>query len=423
VISVGKDSPRQPSGLRVLTLTTLQQAGLTSVRFGLPLLAPFWRDTLHLSLGQVGLLLAAFDLGGMLLFIPIGLLTDRWGERTVLVSGALYTAAVTALIARTNTFWSLALMLAAAGVGYGSGQMAGTKAVAAAFGPGARGTAMGIRQSGLPLGGLIAALLLPVLTRDFGWRGGIAGAAVVCAIPAALCWILLRNEPAGARPGDLGAARADSAGAATPEPGAILSRLLEILRLTGVRRTMEVSMLLVTAQLCYQGYLALYLVDRLGWTNHAAAALLVAVHVGGVLGRLAWGALSDARYAGRRVPALAWCAGSGLLFPLVLIALPRFPSPPAVTIAAFAGGILLLGWNGLYSTLVAESAGPARGATAMGVTMTALYLATMIGLPAFGWLVDHTSYTLGWIALAGIMAAAFLMTYRIPEPAAPASNS
>lgn len=422
MISIEKVSPRQASGARVLALTTLQQAGLTSVRFGLPLLAPFWRDSLHLSLGQVGLLLAAFDLGGMLLFIPIGLLTDRWGERTILAAGSLYTAVITALVARTQTFWSLALTLAAAGLGYGSGQMAGTKAVAAAFGPGARGTAMGVRQSGLPLGGLIAALLLPVLTREFGWRGAIVGAAAVCAIPGVLCWLLLRNETAGAQLGDPRAAAANSAGAATPKPGTVVSRLRDILGDTGVRRTMEVCMLLVTAQLCYQGYLALYLVDRLGWSKHAAAALLVAVHLGGVLGRLAWGAVSDAGYGGRRVPALSWCAGLGLLFPLVLIALVRFPSPPTVTIVAFAGGVLLLGWNGLYSTLVTESAGPVRAATAMGVSMTALYLATMIGLPLFGWLVDHASYTLGWTAIAGIMAWAFLLTYRIPEPAAPAAN-
>src|SRR5205807_1306961 len=54
---------REPSGFRVLALTTLQQAGLTCIRFGLPILAPFWRDALRLSLGQVGLLLGAFDLG------------------------------------------------------------------------------------------------------------------------------------------------------------------------------------------------------------------------------------------------------------------------------------------------------------------------------------------------------------------------
>ncbi|HKV46081.1 MAG TPA: MFS transporter, partial [bacterium] len=166
-------TPREPSSLRVLTLTTLQQAGLTSIRFGLPILAPYWRDAFHLSLAQVGVLLGAFDLGALLLFIPIGLLADRWGGAAILGAGALFTAAMTALTTRAHGYWPLALLLAVAGLGYGSGQTAGTQAVAAAFGAGKRGIAMGVRQSGLPLGGLLAAILLPPLAGVFGWRAAI----------------------------------------------------------------------------------------------------------------------------------------------------------------------------------------------------------------------------------------------------------
>lgn len=399
---------REPSGLRVLTLTTLQQAGLTAIRFGLPILAPFWRDTFHLSLGQVGLLLGAFDLGALLLFIPLGLMADRWGEPVVLSAGALFTAAMTVATTGAHGFWSLALLLAVAGLGYGSGQTAGTKAVAAAFGPGGRGTAMGVRQSGLPLGGLIAALLLPPLAGAFGWRAGMAGAAAVCAIPGILCWMGLREGNGDRR-------RADVQPRVERAP-TLVDQVREILRNTGVRRTTEVAVLLVVAQFCFQGYLALYLVDRLSWSTRAAVVVLVAVHLGGVLGRMAWGAFSDRRYGGRRVPAVAWCVGAGVLFPIVLILLSPAVPPAAVALVALVGGVLLLGWNGLYSTLVNESAGPGRGATAMGVSMTFLYIATMVTQPLFGWLIDHTSYAVGWATLIGVMVCALAVTYRIPEP-------
>jgi MFS family permease len=222
----------------VLALTTLQQAGLTSVRFGLPILAPFWRDALHLSLAQVGLLLGAFDLGALLPLIPLGPMADRWGEPVVLTAGALFTAAMTAVITRAQGFWSLALLLMVAGLGYGSGQTAGAKAVAAAFGAAGRGMAMGVRQSGLPLGGLIAALLLPPLARAFGWRAAIAGAAATCAVPGVLCWLGLRED-----------ARSGPA-TAVPQggPRAILARVREILGDTGFRRTTGTEMLLVIAQ-------------------------------------------------------------------------------------------------------------------------------------------------------------------------------
>ncbi len=121
------------------------------------------------------------------------------------------------------------------------------------------------------------------------------------------------------------------------------------------------------------------------------------------------------------MPALAWCAGTGTVFPLVLIALPHPVGAAAAAAAALAGGALLLGWNGLYSTLITEAAGPGRAATAMGVSMTLLYTATVVAPPLFGWLVDHSSYAAGWAILTGVMAWATLAARRIPEPAGPAA--
>jgi predicted MFS family arabinose efflux permease len=191
-----------------------------------------------------------------------------------------------------------------------------------------------------------------------------------------------------------------------------------LLRAPGIWRTTWVAMLLVIGQFCYQDYLAFYMVDRFGWSKHVATGLLIAVNLGGILGRLAWGALSDRRYRGRRVPALAWCVGAGAAFPVLLLALPPSPSVPVVGGIALLGGTLLLGWNGLYSTLVTELAGRNLGATAMGVSMTALYVATMLSPPLFGWLVDATTYAVGWTVLVGVTALALIGVRGIPEPRA-----
>ncbi|HEV2280995.1 MAG TPA: MFS transporter [bacterium] len=393
----------------MLTLTTLQQAGLTTIRFGLPVLAPFWRDALGISLAQVGILLGAFDLGALLLFLPLGLLADRWGEPAVLTAGALFTAVMSAVVAGAHGFGALALLLALAGLGYGSGQTAGTKAVAAAFGPRRRGIAMGVRQSGLPLGGMIAALLIPALAGAFGWRAGVLGAAAVCAFTGLLCAVGLRDARDAAGVG-AGAGR-------RPPSRPLAGRLAGILADTGIRRTTIVAMLLVIGQFCYQGYLALYMVDRFGWSKHLAATLLLAVHGGGIAGRMGWGALSDRLLAGRRTPALAWCAALCALFPLALIAMPH-PVPVATAAAvACAGGVLLLGWNGLYSALILEEAGTHDAGAAMGISMTMLYAVTFITPPAFGWMVERTSYAAAWLSLAAFLALGYAVSRRIPEPA------
>ncbi|HEY8415119.1 MAG TPA: hypothetical protein VIK99_05035, partial [Thermaerobacter sp.] len=58
--------PGAPRALRqrwlLLALATLQQAGLTAVRFGIPVVAPFVRADLGLSLSTTGMVLGAFDL-------------------------------------------------------------------------------------------------------------------------------------------------------------------------------------------------------------------------------------------------------------------------------------------------------------------------------------------------------------------------
>ncbi|MHB8732196.1 MAG: MFS transporter [bacterium] len=399
--------PRASAGLRVLALTTLQQAGLTTIRFGLPVLAPFWRDAFGISLAQVGVLLGAFDLGALLLFLPLGLLADRVGEPAVLAGGALFTAAMSAVVTSAHGFGMLALLLALAGLGYGSGQTAGTKAVAAAFGARGRGIAMGIRQSGLPLGGMIAAVLVPALAGAFGWRAGVLGAAAVCAVTGLLCAVGFRDA------GDA----VDAGTGRRPHDRPLAARLAGILANTGIRRTTIVAMLLVIGQFCFQGYLALYMVDRFGWSKHLAAALLLAVHGGGIAGRMGWGALSDRLLGGRRTPALGWCAALCTVFPLALIAMPR-PVPVAVAAAvACAGGVLLLGWNGLYSTLILEEAGAHNAGAAMGVSMTMLYAVTFITPPAFGWMVERTSYAAAWLSLAAFLALGYAVARRIPEPA------
>lgn len=392
--------------VRILTLATFQQAGLTTIRFGLPVLAPFWREALGISLPQVGVLLGAFDLGALLMFVPIGLLADRWGEPAVLTAGALFTAAMAAIVADAHRFATLALLLALAGLGYGSGQTAGTKAVASAFGLRARGVAMGIRQSGLPLGGMLAALLIPALAGAFGWRAGLLGAAGVCGLTGLFCAVGLRDA------GDA----ADGEDEGGPRRGRLASRLIGILADPGIRRTTIVAMLLVIGQFCFQGYLPLYMVDRFGWSKHAAAALLLAVHGGGIAGRLGWGWLSDRMLRGLRTPALAWCAALCAVFPLALAALPR-PVPVAAAAAvACAGGLLLLGWNGLFSTLVLEHARAHDAGAAMGVSMTMLYAVTFITPPIFGWTVERTSYPTAWTALAALLAAGYAVARRVPEP-------
>ncbi|OFX27979.1 MAG: hypothetical protein A2Z07_06750 [Armatimonadetes bacterium RBG_16_67_12] len=388
-----------PTGeFRTLTLTTLQQIGLTMVRFGLPALVPFVREDLRLSVVQVGIVLTALDLGSVLSFVPIGLAADRRGERPVLVAGGLLMGLAAAATALAPSFAFLLIGLIITGLGFPSGHTAGNKLVMRRFPPRTRGVAIGIRQSGLPAGGALAALIIPFVAGIGGWRPALAVVGLLCALLAALCALLPRD------------------GDATPARRPTVGPLRELASDRGYLHLTLMGALLVIGQFTLQGFLAVFLVDRYGWNPSAAGRLLALVHVGGVVGRLTWGGVSDRLAAARRKPVLMWVLTGGVLLLLTLSWLPIGTGVWLAVGVAFASGLFLAGWNALFINLLTERAGAARAAAAIGASLTVMFLATMAIYPIFGAVVQAThSYAPAWLLVAACQAAALLMLTRVQE--------
>lgn len=299
----------------LLAVATLQQAGFTFVRFGLPAIAPFIRSDLGLNLAQTGIVLGAFDLGALLMFYLTGLATDRWGERVVMAAGACLTGVVVALATGAHTFWHLAALLALAGAGFPSSQVAGSHAVMGWFPVTERGLAMGVRQAGLPIGGFAAAALLPWAARLAGWRGALAVAAFGCILAGIITYVGLAAAPQG-QPGQTG--RPERPGPPASSPGrALPPRRLPEGSGTGSQRAdrsspslpaggfweaprlfwrspaivaaTAMAACLAATQFSLTGYLPLYLVDHFRWPRDAAGRMLLLVHLGGIAGRMVWG--------------------------------------------------------------------------------------------------------------------------------------
>ncbi len=102
--------------------------------------------------------------------LPFGMLVDRYGERSVLFAGGTILAVFLVVASRARGFQPLFLALVPAAVGASAASPGGTRALAAWFEPRLRGTAMGIRQTGVTGAGVLAAVILPPIALAFGWQ-------------------------------------------------------------------------------------------------------------------------------------------------------------------------------------------------------------------------------------------------------------
>ena len=180
----------------ILAAGVVAQAAYSAILLGLPAIAPAIQDRYGLSLTQIGVVLAAISFGSVASLLVWGLVGDGIGERAVIVVGQLGTAGAMVGAAYASTYAHLVVALAIAG-GVGAGVNAASgRAVMAWFDEDERGLALGIRQMAVPLGGAVAAIVLPALASHVSLRAALLWLAGGCAVAAIVGGVLLRSEPA-----------------------------------------------------------------------------------------------------------------------------------------------------------------------------------------------------------------------------------
>ncbi len=382
----------------VLALVTVAHAlGALSVLSVAPL-SPFLLEALELSRAQVGLLLPAVYLGGVLMSLPAGWLTDRLGVRSTLGGGLLL---IGALILAASWARSVPVFLGALGVaGFGFSVLNPStgKAVVEWFPPRGRGLAMGIKQTGLTLGGLTGALTLPPLALAFGWRLALASAGAVSVVAAALVLAVYRRPAAPV------------SAAASPWPR--LAELSVFMRRPGVLVVLLSGLALSTAQSSVLAYLALYAKETFAVSAVAAGQVLALAQLGGTGARLAWGAASDRFFGGRRRPGVVASALLGAVAYALFALGPELPAAGIIPLAILAGAGAF-GWVGLYFALVAEIGGARYAGLLTGVAVAFAWSGVLVGPPMFGLLLGSTgSYAWPWLTLAVI---ATLVAITLPQ--------
>jgi ACS family hexuronate transporter-like MFS transporter len=241
---------------------------------------------------------------------------------------------------------------------------------------------------------------VPRLAEPLGWRNALSVIGWFTVVAGLIAWMLYREHP-DARAGQI---RTRAAGSGLP--GLLRNRNLVLLCVA--------TFFLAAIQLSLVGFMVLFLTERLGYEVALAGSLLALAQMGGVIGRIAWGVVSDLLFEGRRKGVMmiiaAGSASSAFGFSIVQPGLPE-----AVLWGLLLGtGLSAIGWNGINMTFVAELAGRRTSATAAGLNLTGSYLGIIFAPPAFGLLVDASgSYVVAFAAAGCLGIVALGLISRI----------
>lgn len=384
----------------VLAVTLAIQAMVSMALLTLPVMAPVVAQALQVSPTYVGLYVALAYLGAIMASLAAGTATVRWGAIRLSQIG-LVVCALGLLLCAVPHLLTVTLGALLIGLGYGPITPASSHLLARTTPAHRLSLVFSVKQTGVPVGGVLAGLLVPSLMLWVGWQAVLVVVALV-----SLCCAVLAQPMRQALDADR-----------NPHSALAFGHLLQPLQLVFSHRPLTVlaacSFVFSAAQLSLVTYLVTYLHDALALGLVAAGVALSVSQAAGVGGRVAWGYVAD-RYMGAR-PMLAILS---VMMAISSVATAMVgPTTPTVllwlVLAVF--GASAIGWNGVYLAEVARQAPPGKASMATGGTLSVTFLGVVLGPPMFGALSGaFGSYRAGYLALAlpTLLCAALLLRTR-----------
>ncbi len=383
---------------RTVSLITTWQIAASICYYSVFAATPFFRDTFGLSRFWVGIVVTTLTLGYAVFLLPLGALVDRFGERLTLTLGLVGLAAGTALVAGAPTFSLLLVAVFLLGSLYGTAMPGTNKAVFDNIAPGKQNLAMGIKQVGVTGGSGISALLVTGLAGVLFWQAGFLIAVGFALLVAATFYVTYSGASAGET-------------ADYPDFRALLSnRPYVLLTVAGL--------FLGAALFTTTGYTVLYVEESIGASVAYSGVVLALVQLFGSVGRVTTGWLSDTLPGDPQVRIGGILIVQTLAGAAMFVVVASTTTVLGATVAFSALGFFVLGYTGIYysvmATLVrAEEMGGASAGGQLSLTSGAL-----LAPPAFGYLADTVSYRASWLLLAGIvfLAAGLLVVVVRTSP-------
>lgn len=153
----------------------------------------------NLSHAQGGLLMSLFALPGVFISIPIGMLADRYSQKTIGIVSFILIIVGIAIFASGSSLPILVLGRAVSGAGAITLMVLAPQLLAQWFAGREMGVAMGVFSTGLPLGTILSLNFLSLLGESLGWRASIWVSAGLPLVALVAFVVLFAPAPRGSQ--------------------------------------------------------------------------------------------------------------------------------------------------------------------------------------------------------------------------------
>ena len=379
---------RNPSLWFDLSAVTLVQAIATFSSLTLAATAPVVARDVGVPAEFIGFQIALVYGGASAISTLAGFLLRRWGPGRVSQISLVLCGGGAALMAIPSVA-AIALGALIMGFGYGMTNPSGAELLMKRTPDRRRNMVFSIKQTGIPAGGILAGLVAPWATEQIGWQAGPLIAAACCLLLALALQPWRATWDTECDPG----ARIDSTA---------FSAITMIWRMPTLRWMGIAGFNYAFIQLSISAFAVTILVTEADFSLIAAGAVLAAVQVAGLAGRVVWGWVAD-----------RWGIGDELLIAMgignVAGALGMIAVSPAWPVwaiylffVAFAASAY--SWTGIFMTSTVNRAPPAQAGTVTGGIGAPVYAGVIFGTAALSLIAESMGGVANAFAVVALLA-------------------
>lgn len=384
-----------------LLATMAMQTLATMAAYSLPALAPMAARDLAVPGAMIGYFVSVVYGVGVLSALYSPGFIRRLGATRVGQIVVLATLGMIGLLALGTSIVAVVLAAVTLGLAYGATAPVSAHLLVPRTPVARMNLVLSVRQIGVPLGGVLGALILPPLALAVGWQRAI----LLEAVPAVVLLVLLQVPR---RAWD-----ADRDPASPLLKGSLAGMVTLLAANAALRRLSLASFAYSGLQLCFVAFMTVHLTGHAGFDLVSAGWALATYQITGVVTRPIWGWMAD-----RLVPARRLLAIHGLVMAGAAVAAGQFgaqwPAWLVLAVVAIAGATAS-GYTGIAYAEFARLGGERR-TEATGLGSGVMFAGVML-IPSLASLLATRlgGYAVAYGAIAAAAAACGLLLLHAAE--------